>query len=355
MVQNFIAVQFPTSRVVRLHPCHSSVANLHAFRHQKRRTRCCSSKLFEYEEECIAHSTVVDDFDHSLTRDLRAEFDRRFADPLKADAQRFVWDYWHVPGQYRLLRTPADAFFSPSLYDSLEDALISFGEQRLGCRGISPIWLSYYIDGCRQELHTDAPHGPWAFVYSLTRWEERKFDGGETVLLNNSVILDNYWGTFDPSQGLETPQLTTLIEPRFGRLSVFDPRIPHGVRIVEGVCDPRQGRIVLHGWFTPPTPFFQGPLSHEKATPVLNAALDLIYEELATLPHVVGTVTVRLRVAASGNVQQVMILTNTIMPRYHGDDIDVVLDCIRSKLLSKQFPSHAGDAPTDITLPFVFE
>lgn len=32
----------------------------------------------------------------------------------------------------------------------LEDALVEYGERVLGCRGISPVWLSYYISGCRQ-------------------------------------------------------------------------------------------------------------------------------------------------------------------------------------------------------------
>ncbi len=71
-------------------------------------------------------------------------------EPHKTRSDRFCWDYWHVPRQYTLLRTPAEHFFPPALYDALEDALIEFGERELGCRGISPIWLSYYVHGCRQ-------------------------------------------------------------------------------------------------------------------------------------------------------------------------------------------------------------
>ena len=59
-------------------------------------------------------------------------------------------------------------YFPPNLYDRLEDALIAYGESKLGCRAISPIWMSYYVDGCSQELHCDNPHGPFAFVLSLT-------------------------------------------------------------------------------------------------------------------------------------------------------------------------------------------
>ena len=64
-----------------------------------------------------------------------------------------MWDYWHVPDQYTLLRTPADQYFPEEDYQRLEDALLDYGEQQLGCRGISPIWLSYYVDGCRQVTH----------------------------------------------------------------------------------------------------------------------------------------------------------------------------------------------------------
>ena len=52
--------------------------------------------------------------------------------------------------------------------------------------------------------------------------------------------------------------LVTLVPPHFNQLTVFDPRLPHGVRTVEGTRDPRRSRLVLHGWFTQPAPFFQG-------------------------------------------------------------------------------------------------
>lgn len=51
-----------------------------------------------------------------------------------------------------------------------------------------------------------------------------------------------------------------LIEPQFNRLSLFDPRVPHGVVPVHGVHDPREARIVLHGWFAEPEPYFEGVL-----------------------------------------------------------------------------------------------
>ena len=62
--------------------------------------------------------------------------------------------------------------------------------------------------------------------------------------------------------------------PEFNRLTVFDARFPHGVRVVEGVASPLQARVVLHGWFTPPAPFFEGGLGEEAAQEALEAALE---------------------------------------------------------------------------------
>lgn len=76
--------------------------------------------------------------------------------------------------------------------------------------------------GFRQELHTDSWHGPFAFVLSITDWEGRQFSGGETMLLQ-PLVLD-YWRAFDAQQGLETRTLFEFVEPKFNRLTVFDPR-----------------------------------------------------------------------------------------------------------------------------------
>lgn len=163
--------------------------------------------------------------------------------------------------------------------------------------GTLPCLRSYYVHGSRQGWHTDAPHGPFAFVLSLTRWEERRFSGGETMLLQPWVL--DYWRHFDPAKGTETPQLVrwkpvpgvgcrkeamggwllspfgkqpahlllccigfssprfssagpgpllqmTLVPPRFNQLTVFDGRIPHAVQQVGRPCalaTPCQGQL----------------------------------------------------------------------------------------------------------------
>ena len=55
--------------------------------------------------------------------------------------------------------------------------------------------------GLLQELHADSPHGPWAFVLSLTDWEQRGFTGGETTIFQPYML--NFWPSFDPDQGFE--------------------------------------------------------------------------------------------------------------------------------------------------------
>lgn len=79
--------------------------------------------------------------------------------------------------------------------------------------------MSYYVDGCSQELHCDSYHGPYAFVLSLTHWHARPFTGGETLLLQPQLLGD-FWSWFSPTKGLELRDLVTLVEPHFNQLTV---------------------------------------------------------------------------------------------------------------------------------------
>uniref|UniRef100_A0A7R9V1D2 Prolyl 4-hydroxylase alpha subunit Fe(2+) 2OG dioxygenase domain-containing protein n=1 Tax=Chlamydomonas euryale TaxID=1486919 RepID=A0A7R9V1D2_9CHLO len=307
----------------------------------------------------LARHVITEEEFLPCARQLRDVFDQRFGEPRSNSPARFMWDYWHVPDQYTLIRTQAKVYFPEALYDQLEDALIEYGERQLGCRAISPIWLSYYVDGCQQELHCDNPHGPFAFVLSLTEWDVRQFRGGETMILRPGVL--DYWGSlYSAGYGLEMDSLMELVEPVFNRLTVFDPRFPHGVRQVSGTKDPREARLVLHGWFTQPTPFFSGGLTAEEAQPVLDAAMQEVMDVLAELPVATGVLAVRLRVRGSdGGVDSLKFLADTLVPLPAGPDLPadqiragfqrVVVDAL-SKCV---FP--AGGDDSEITLPVVFE
>jgi len=204
-----------------------------------------------------------------------------------------------VPQQYTLVRTPARGFFPEALYGELEEALLEYGQQVLGCRSLTHVWLSYYVHGMGQQLHGDVPHGPWAFVLSLTHWDRRRFDGGETTIMRPQVA--DLWRSLDATRGMEYDDVMLTVPPLFNQLTVFDPRLPHGVRRVHGTSDPRYGaaalnplliqaplypslsrleplrlwsfltharlfppgRLVVHGWFKEPAVFFTGALQPE--------------------------------------------------------------------------------------------
>jgi hypothetical protein len=346
-----------------------------------------TTQVSSHSQPSSPHYRIIDNFlPNNLATNLCSTFQSTFDTPLQPSPDRFCFDPWYVPGQYSLLRTQAEYFFPEDQYQDLIDALIAFGESQLGCQAISPPWLSLYTDGHRQELHTDSPHGPWAFVLSLTPWYNNNddrcpyFKGGDTQLLQPHVL--DYWRHYNPTTGWETPQLFSYIQPRFNRLTLFDSRFPHGVTPVEGTRDPLEGRLVLHGWFTKPAPFFMGGLDAEDATPVINKALDEFYEDAyPNIVPVVGVVTVQIRIDGErGEVTGLKWLTNTLISRPQdliGFRIDsgnnaegggnnnsggwsspeevvkLALEKIADPLLRAKFPSAGEDS--FVTLPFIFE
>lgn len=283
---------------------------------------------------------------------LRSHFEERFSDPHAADSDRFVWDYWNVPGQYTTLRTPAYHFFPQKMYDEFHNHLVWWGRRNLGCHDISPPWMSCYVEGCKQELHGDLPHGPWAFVFSLTPWKKRKFTGGETILVKEDIL--SYWQGFKSTTHLERGEIIEEVPSLFNRLTVFDPRIPHGVREVRGVNDVLDGRLVIHGWFVQPRPFIEGPLEPDDLQSViddLSGALNELFNEGL---EIYGTLSLRLSVSKSGSVEKTEILSNAL--RHPGGDPRIEKALVRhivSLLKKVSFPKQK--APSMITLPLIFE
>ena len=294
---------------------------------------------------------TVDSFSKQAT-DLRASFEKRFADPRSPSSDRFVWDYWHVPGQYTVLRTPAYHFFPKKIYDTFHNQLVWWGRRNLGCHDVSPPWLSCYVDGCKQELHGDLPHGPWAFVYSLTPWKQRKFRGGETILLKEEILT--YWQGFQSSRSLEAENIFTSVPALFNRLTVFDPRIPHGVREVRGVNDVLEGRIVIHGWFVQPRPFVEGPLAPRDLQSVIDDLSGMLGELFAEGLEIQGTLSLRFEISAGGKVGPITVLSNALRhPRGDTRIEKALLKHISAFLRQASFKKRA--LPSSVTLPLVFE
>lgn len=257
----------------------------------------------------------------SGAKTLRAEFDRRFANPLEPRADRFIWDYWHVPGEYTLLRTQAHQFFSRRLYERFHRHLVEWGREHLGCHDISPPWLSCYVEGCRQEQHADVPHGPLAFVYSLTNWNTRCFRGGETFLKGHRDV-----------------------PAKFNRLVVFNPALPHGVRQVRGTHDLREGRLVIHGWFVNPRPFWYGPLDAQAISRGIESGLRDVFGGSLNLGA--GFASFRLRIQPDGSVRNVLNLFSTLSGGR-------VADCQQLELSLKELRFAKRKSVTTLTLPLI--
>lgn len=278
---------------------------------------------------------------------LRKHFDERFRDPRHIRADRFVWDYWHVPDQYTVLRTPAYEFFPKRTYRAFHERLVRWGRENLGCHDVSPPWMSLYVDGFHQNLHADVPHGPWAYVFSLTPWKKRKFSGGETLMIKENVL--SYW-----KQGRfvrENEDIFETIAPEFNQLTVFDPRIPHGVKRVEGVHDPREGRLVIHGWFVNPRPFISGPL-REKELQSLIDELILRFDRESLVPEDTrGVLSLRFLVGRDGRTLATRILTNTL--RASPEASARIVQVVRSFVANRRFPPQKGTS--QVTLPLIFE
>lgn len=281
---------------------------------------------------------------------LRRVFDARFADERSTRGDRFVWDWWHVPGQYTALRTPAWEYFPRALYERFHRRLVAWGREVLGCHDVSPPWLSCYVEGCRQELHADVPHGPFAFVYSLTRWTGRAFRGGETMMLRDEVL--SLWSG-GGARGHEYDQLVRLVEPKFGRLVVFDGRVPHGVREVRGTHDPRAGRLVVHGWFVQPRPFVHGPVRADVVQARIDDLVGALGGWIADVP-LTGMLSVRASVAPDGRVRDARVLADTtrVSPEHERSRrraIAAIVAAVRGWRLPR------ARAASRVTLPLVFE
>lgn len=255
-------------------------------------------------------------------QDLRAHFDACFADPHYSHPARFVWDYWNLPDEYTFIRTPAFEYFPPKLYQAFHRHLVNWGREHLGCHDVSPTWLSYYVEGCRQNWHRDEPHGPFAFVLSLTT--RIGFEGGRTIIENGREPI--------------------VIEPKFNRLIVFDPSRRHSVSPVKGVFDPRRARLVLHGWFVNPRIFWQGPLTARQVQTVIDDQLTDAFSEQKDLKGYVGW---RLHIDSKGRVIKANMLIETLQSREKAKQLSM----LKTRLLQLRFPPKKKSV---LTLPLLF-
>jgi hypothetical protein len=295
------------------------------------------------------HLVVADDLESGVG-ELREEFDRRLGsvrvEPVPKD--RFAWDYWYDPPQFSYLRTIAEEFLPRPLFDGFRTSLKTWAFETLGMTTVNGMWLSYYIDGCHQGIHSDPSNGTWAFVYSLTRWQGRGFEGGETFMVNTEMHPEA-WQWYDRQRHGQSEDFIK-VESLLGRLVVFDSRVPHGVMRVSGTRDPQDSRVVLHGWLGTDGPRVEGPVARPAVREGLEAASERIDEALEDLGDSDGLLVARFTVDADGSTRDVHFPSDTLVrTTAEGSDPREVTRRISDVLGALRFPR--ADASSRVTVP----
>ena len=120
---------------------------------------------------------------------------------------------------------------------------------------------------------------------------------------------------------------------------MFDPRIPHGVREVTGTRDPREGRLVIHGWFVQPRPFVVG-----YAARAVQARIDELVGNLRVDLPIAGVLSLRY-------TGRVTILSDTTrVPAEHERARRALVRRIAAEVAAWRLPGRGA-----VTLPLVFE
>ena len=189
---------------------------------------------------------VVPDF-FPQAENLRLAIDQHFSTPHEHRPETHqIWNYWYVSETYTYFRTMPNKIFSYEMLYAFMMHLESWSRSNLNCVPTYP-YLSLYVDGCKQEIHNDALAGSYGYVYSLTRWQARSFTGGETLLMKGDAYDRSMAGT----EAMAGWSFFEMVPAEFNQLLVFDDRIPHAVRRVEGGMNPLEGRLVMHGHLSP--------------------------------------------------------------------------------------------------------
>lgn len=277
---------------------------------------------------------------------LRRHFEAHFAEPHGHRPETHqVWNYWHVPELYTYLRTSPERVIPQPLVQAFHQRLTQWSRERLGLGRVTWPNLSLYVDGCVQHLHNDSVNGRFGFVYSLTP-DDRRGLGGETIVLREGDLFRNHVRRAGAGAAMQA-----LIAPRFDRLTIFDDRMPHGVRRVEGGMDPLDGRVVLHGHISEERPRISGPLA---ARDLWEAVWEIADSELASRPGAAedchGPLTLRLFVRPDGAIAAVRPLVDRVV-RAGGGDARPIVEAILARVAGLRFPAMA-DA-SEATLPIM--
>lgn len=280
---------------------------------------------------------------------MREALDVRFRD---AYTDGISWHYFCDPGKYTYLRTAPQRVFPKVVFESFMQRLRLWCLENLGLIPLGAPALHLMVNGCRLGLHSDFHNGTWGYVYSLTRWDKRRFSGGETLLLRDGV----------PSYKKHHVHGEVLYEAfpaHFNQLLVFDDRIVHSTPTVEGSMDPLDGRIAMVGHIRATSPLVTGSIQCAEARRVFLEALPHLRDRIGSYKDVQGTITHRLEIGTAGMVESITTLTENIVTPFTGygqsDAVASVKSLIQKTIAGLRFPAAAGKSavvlPVLIPLP----
>lgn len=290
----------------------------------------------------IQRQHIVNDF-FADAESMRSAYDAKVRDAYR---QSVSWQYFCAPQMYTYLRTVPQQVFPEPLFERFMQHMKGWCVDHLGLLPMGVPNLHLMVNGCTLGLHSDFQNGTWGFVYSLTRWQTRKFAGGETLLMRDGV--PSY-----KKHHVQGEVLYELVPAQFNQLLVFDDRIVHATQTIEGSMDPLEGRIALVGHLRPTSPIVKGALDAAAARRVIFDLHRRLAEQIGDYKDVQGTITFRLAVAASGKVESVTTLTNNLVTALTGyapsTQVDEVRNIIGRAVAALKFPDAAG--PSTVTAP----
>jgi len=283
----------------------------------------------------IKRHHVVNNF-FSDAEAMRAAYDNSVKDAYR---QTVHWQYFCVPQMYTYLRTVPEQVMPAPLFGRFWQHMKQWCIEHTGLLPTGTPNFHLMIDGCTLGLHSDFHNGTLGFVYSLTRWQNRKFLGGETLLMRDGV--PSY-----KKHHVQGEVLYELVPAHFNQLLLFDDRIVHGTQTIEGNMDPREARIAMVGHLRPTSPVVRGPLDAAAACRTLTALYPALGEQLRARKEVQGTITFRISVAASGAVETATVLVDNLITATTGYDpspeVDEVRATIQQAVAALKFPPASG-------------
>ncbi|MBX9403193.1 hypothetical protein K4L06_17930 [Lysobacter sp. BMK333-48F3] len=288
----------------------------------------------------IKRQHVVNDF-FPEAEAMRTAYDGKVKNAYQ---QTVHWQYFCEPQMYTYLRTVPQQVIPEALWGRFSQHLKQWCIDHVGLIPTGAPNLHLMVNGCTLGLHSDFHNGTWGFVFSLTRWDTRKFSGGETLLMRDGV--PSY-----KKHHVQGEVLYELVPAQFNQLLLFDDRIVHGTQTIEGSMDPLEGRLALVGHLRATSPVVAGPLDAAAARKTVFEFHRALAEPVKPYKDVQGVMTFRLGVGADGAVESTTVLTDNFVTAHSGYEANEDVAAVRALVLEAAAKLHfaAASGPSKVT------